>query len=254
MYRSVLPFVLLFILSGCGSSSSDKPTIDLVEYLPKSSMNKNYVEFKSDNGKNDIWQYTETIMRQPSTITTKIDNVTKQIDKIADEHITRSYFNDQNGSYKLKRNISLGDTIFTNNTTNELEKIMVGTQEVGKRSVLENLSCELEEIIDNYKFGLFEYHNYDGEHNIIKIKCITQRTTKTEIYPEYRELVTLEDGVYESKNDISYIYMQKELGKVATVNEDCIIDATNNIIDDLAKESKCEIEQQYHHIFYYREY
>jgi len=249
MYKSVLPFTLLFALLGCGSSSSNKNTIDLAEYLPKNSMNKNYTEFKSDKNR----QYTETITRQPSTITTKIDNVTKQIDEIEDENITRRYFDDQNNTYGLKRNISPGDTIFTNDTTNELEKIMVGSQEVGKRSVSENLSCKLEGIIDNYKFNLFEYHNYDGEHNIIKIKCITQATTKIEIYPEYRGVVAYKDGISESKNDISYIYMQKELGKVAMINKDCVIDAANNIIDDSAKESECEIEQ-YHHILYYKEY
>jgi len=254
MYKSVLPFILLFALLGCGSSSRNKNTIDLVEYLPKSSMNKEYAEFKSNDGKNNVRQYTETIMRQPSIITTKIDDATKQIDEITDEYITRRHFGDRNDTYKLKRNISPGDTIFTNDTTNELEKIMVGSQEVGNKSVSENLSCKLEEVIDDYKFGLFEYHNYDDEHNIIKIKCIAQATTKTEIYPEYRELVALEDGVYESKNDILYIYMQKDLGRVAMINEDCVIDTANNIIDDSAKESKCKIEQQYHYIFYYKEY
>ena len=254
MYKSVLPFILLLALSGCGSNSSNKNTIDLAEYLPKSSMNKQYAEFKSNNGKNDIWQYIETITRQSSTITTKIDDVTKQKDVITDEYITRSYFDDQNDTYKLKRHLSPEDTIFTNDTVNELEKIMIGSQEVGNKSVSENLLCKLEGVIDNYKFDLFEYHNYDGEHNIIKIKCITQTTTKTQIYPEYLDLVAYEEGVFESKNDISYIYMQKGLGKVAMINKDCVVDAANNIIDDSAKESECEVEQQYHYIFYYREY
>lgn len=253
MYKIVLPIILLLGMSGCGSSSSSKETIDLVEYLPASSMIKDYTDVERKDGDINRIEYTENITVEPNLVTTKIDGNTTKKQIITNDAITIHYYGENNRTEQMNRHVSVGSTVLEYEEVDVTEKIMVGAQEVGNKTSTSSLSCKLDSITDEYVISFYEYANFDGEHDIAKIKCTTHMTETTQIYPEYMDLVAYETGTIESKNDIAYLYMQKGYGVVANVNNDCVTSKEPDVIDDTAKESEC-IGEQYHYVLYYSLY
>jgi hypothetical protein len=254
MKKYLMGIVLILIFHACGSDSKSSPmVIDMAEYLPNMSLNKQYTDVLKLNGDLNSTPYIESIVVEPNRIMTKEDTNLKSITTIDNDEIDMLLMGDINKTKVYKRNISIGDEVSRYKSLNESKDLSVGTQVVGEEHIEVIESCTLDSIIDNYEIYFYAYKNYDGEHNILKFKCVSQKSVNTIIDAAYINTVAYENGLLVSKENISYVYFQKSLGIIAEIDNDCIVDITDNIIDDTADESEC-IGEQYHHILYYPEY
>ena len=129
----------------------------------------------------------------------------------------------------------------------------IGSQRVGEKHTKIEEKCTFDSMINRYEKFFFEYINYDEEHNIMKIKCITKKIIDTKIDKEYADSVSYTNSVVESKDDISYVYLQKGLGMIATINDDCLVSKSPDIIDDTLSPEKC-LEERYAYDLYQPEY
>ena len=239
---------------GCGSDSKSSPVvIDLAEYLPSTSLNKQYTDVLKLNGDLNSTPYVTSILVEPNRIMTKEDTVLKSITTIDNDELDILFIGDINRSKVYKRNISIGDEVSRYKSFDESRELRVGTQVVGEEHIEVVESCTFDSTLNNFEIYFYEYKNYDGQHNIIKFKCVSNKSVNTIIDPEYINTVAYENGLVVSKDNISYVYLQKGLGTIATIDDDCLVDITDNIIDDTADESEC-IGEQYHRVLYYPEY
>jgi hypothetical protein len=255
MKKYLLGIVLILVFHGCGSDSkgSSPLVIDMAEYLPSMSLNKQYTDVVKLNGDLNSTPYLESIVVEPNRIMTKKDNILKSVTTIDNDELDELLIGDSNRTKIYKRDVSIGDEVSHYKSVDESRELSVGTQVVGEEHIEVVESCTFDSIVDNYEIYFYEYKNYDGEHDIIKLKCVSNKSVNTIIDPEYLNTVAFENGLITSKDNISYVYLQKGLGRVATIDNDCLVDITDNIIDDTADESEC-IGEQYHHILYYPEY
>ncbi len=243
----------MLVVNGCGSESGGSSSIDIAEYLPSTSLNKQYTDVIKLNGDLNSTPYIESIVVEPNRIMTKEDAILKSIATIDNDEIDMILIGDVNSSKVYKRNVFKGDEVSHYKSVNESVELSVGTQVVGEKHTEVVESCTLDSILNNYEIYFYEYKNYDGQHDIIKLKCVSNKSVNTIIDAEYINTVAYENGLVTSKDNISYVYLQKGLGIIATIDNDCLVDITDNIIDDTANENKC-IGEQYHHILYYPEY
>jgi hypothetical protein len=253
MKKYLVGITLLFVLNGCGNTDNKERSIDMAEYLPTSSLNKQYTEVIKINGELTSTSYLKSVIVEPNRITIKQNSILKSITSIDNDEVDMLLIGDANRTKVYKRNVYMGDEVSSYKSLTESKKLSVGQQVVGEEHTEVVESCIVDSLLDNYEVYFYEYKNYDDEHNILKLKCISKKSVNTIIDEAYASLVAYENGVIEYKDNISYVYLQKGLGVVATIDNDCIIDITDNIIDDTADESNC-IGEQYHHILYNPEY
>ena len=224
---------------GCGSSGSDEKKIDVANYLPNKSMSKYYTHVTKIDGKLSNSSYTDTVVVESNLLSIKEDTTLKRIISIKADEVEIKYLADINRTKIVKRYITKGDTISNYLKKDEIEILKIGSQKIGEKYTKTEEECTLDSMINRYEKFFFEYINYDDNHNIMKIKCITKSVVDTKIDEKYKDLVSYKNGVIESKPDISYLYLQKDLGMIATINDDCLVSKLPDIIDDTVEPENC---------------
>ena len=210
MKRFIVVIVLMFI-NGCDSETSES-SIDMADYLPMSNVNKQYTDIEKRNGDFDDKKYIESVIVEPNLITIKRDKILESITTISNDVISILSPNDNNKTKIYKREVYLGDEVSNYLSSTKRKPLMIGLQRVGEESTDIQESCTYHSKVESYEVYFYEYTNYDENHDIIKLKCISKKSVKTFIDAEYINDVSYENGTVESKENISYVYLQKSLG------------------------------------------
>jgi len=253
MNRNLLLLISSIAFLGCGASDTSVKKIDIVNYLPSTSMSKEYTHVTKIDGNLNNRAYTDSVVVESNLVSIKTDgNPNKMITVKADE-IEIKYVNDLNHSKVITRNFNRGDTISNYLKADELEILKIGSQKIGEKRTKIEEKCMFDSIVERYEKFFFEYTNYDGAHDIMKIKCITKTVVDTKIDAEYVDSVSYTNGVVESKDDISYVYLQKGLGMIATINDDCLASKLPDVIDDTLPPEKC-LGERYEYDLYQPQY
>jgi len=243
-YLSLALATLLFTACGGNSSSSQqndgKGSIDFSQYFPKESINKGYIVRKKYEGTPKTTLRNETIEVLGQTITTSVDSKVVEKIVITDKNITITSFSEDENSKdnvnRMYRKMDIGDTLFS-------EKIESSeTNDLGKITTTSTYSCTVKS-----KEKKFEKGDYIYEGDLLKLECSDKGTKVYDI-----KQTILDAGVASDLNgtheiyDTSYVYLQKGLGEVVSINEDCITNTkTLTIINDNAKSSSCVQTRSY---------
>ena len=241
MNKNLIVILSMLTFVGCGSSSSDKKKndIDIANYLPNKSMSKSYTHVTKIDGNVKNNSYTDTVIVESNLLSIKEDAKLKKLISIKVDEVEIKYLNDVNLTKKLKRHIVKGDTVSKYLKKDEREILKIGSQKIGEKYTKVEEECTLDEMINHYEKFFFVYTNYDDNHNIMKIKCTTKSVIETKVDEQYKDLVSYKNGIVESKPDISYVYLQRDLGMVATINDDCLVSKLPDIIDDTVAPEEC---------------
>jgi len=173
MNKNLLLLISSIVFFGCGSSDTSVKKIDIANYLPSSSMSKEYTHVTKIDGKLSNRSYTDGVVVESNLVSIKTDgNPNKMITIKADE-IEIKYLNDLNHSKVITRNFNRGDTVSNYLKADEVEILKIGSQKIGEKRTKIEEKCTFDSMVDRYEKFFFEYTNYDGEHDILKIKCIT---------------------------------------------------------------------------------
>jgi len=253
MNKNLIVILSILVFNGCGSSESDKKKIDMANYLPTTSMNKVYTNVTKIDGKLNNNSYTDNVTVESNLVAIKKNIKLNQLITIKSDEIEIKYFNDKNDSKLISRNLLKGDVISNYLKEDSIETLQIGLQQIGKKYTRVEEECILDDMIDHYEKFFFEYTNYDDDHDIMKIKCTTKTVIETRIDTQYVESVSYSNGVVESKNDVSYIYLQKNIGMIATINDDCLASKLPDIIDDTLEADQC-IGERYEYNLYQPQY
>lgn len=239
MNKKYLSFTLAtLLLTACGggnsaSSKNDgKGSIDFAQYFPKESMSKSYIVRNQYEGTPKITINTETIEVLDQIITTTLNGEVIEKVVITDKNITINNLEEgtKNQMNSIYRHVDIGDTLFSkkrnSSKNNSLGKITTDTI----------YSCNVAS-----KEKKFQKEDYLYEGDLLKLECVAKGKVTYEIKQDI-----LDEGVASDLNgthdiyDKSYVYLQKGLGEVVSVNEDCITnDKIPLIINDNAKPSQC---------------
>lgn len=253
MKKYVISVALILILNGCGEEDG-RSTIDIVDYLPSDNFEKVYTDVVKFNTEFIDKTYIDNILVEPNMITTKREDIVTGITTVSSDDVKFLSVNELNSSNSYKRNIYIGDKVSNTIAVDERKQLTIDSEIIGEKHTQVIESCVLENKLNIYTFDYspyqnrtisYKYENYDGKHDILKLKCTSIETVNTLIYSEYNNTIR--------KDNISYQYFQKGLGMIVTVDNDCIIDIDGNIVDDRVNEDEC-IGEQYHHILYHTEY
>ena len=253
MNKNLILLLSIVAFAGCGSSSSDTKKIDLADYLPSENMSKAYTNVTKIDGKLDNRPYTNTVVLESNTVSITEDSLLDRRISIKDTTIDVEYIADTNRTKVMTRQLNVGDMVSNYLKRDEVETLKIGSQEIGEQQTKVEEKCTLESIVDRYEKFFFEYTNYDDKHDIMKIKCTTKTVVETKIDEQYVNSVAYTNGIVESKEDISYLYMQKGLGTIATINDDCLASTEPDVIDDTLEASKC-LGERYEYNLYQPEY
>lgn len=182
---------------GGDSDNNHQDKIDFAEYLPKTSMVKNFTQkFNSPMlAQEYINQHTENIERKDNIVTYIGEDgegesrVTINSDKIL---IDSTY------SSKIDRYINRGDTIWEWHYAKEDENY----------KYTENVTCKLEDILNNFSHGGY---SYSGE--IIVEKCFRDDKTTYKDGNNQTQTIT-STGIY-------FSYSKKDIGTIAYIEDIC---------------------------------
>ncbi len=252
MNKNLILILSIVAFAGCGSSNSDKK-IDIANYLPSANMSKAYTHVTKIDGKLNNRAYTDTVVVESNVLSIKEDTKPSRLITIKADEVEIKYLNDVNHSKIMTRKLSQGDTVSTYLKKDETETLKIGSQKIGEKYTKVEEKCTLDSMINRYEKFFFEYTNYDDNHNIMKIKCTTKTVVETKIDTKYIDSVSYTNGTVESKDDISYIYLQKGLGTIATINDDCLASKLPDIIDDTLAPEKC-LGERYEYNLYQPQY
>jgi len=238
---------LSFIIIGCGSTdsttkNSGEGSIDLRSYLEKEDITKNYKTINKTVGqKLDNQYYIETTTVTTDKLERKIEDITTYIIDIKDKNLTVTDVSDEgNITNSFFRHVDLGDELFSSDI-NTTEVLKIGDTEVGSRTRVGTYSCKpIEQLTEFTKNS----QSYTGD--ILKIECSKKTTITTKVKSEYVGQVTYVNGTEDSV-DISYYYQKKDMGLIASINDNCI--PTNmNYPDDTIE---CSDENKSYDYIYY---
>ncbi len=240
MKRSLSIIALLYLI-GCGSNGGNSISIDMADYYPNENMEKSFYMI-TDSGDNN--QYDEDISIDRGVITVKVDNVVKRTIAINDNGIIEED-SDSNLTKTMKRYIQVGEILYTLPKSTIIQDIKFEDTILGHKSIEATTTCRLERKLDK----LDEYDiQYSGD--ILKFKCIEDKKIKTEVRDNLPDYINLQDGEERSDYNISYFYMEKSVGLIAIIDDDCIIDDKTNgktRINDTSLRCK---QKRYTHTFY----
>jgi len=253
MNKNILLIASIIAFTGCGSSEESVEKIDIVNYLPSTSMSKAYTHVTKIDGNLNSSAYIDTVVVESNLVSvSKKEKLSRMIIVKADK-LEVKYFNDLNRSKIVTRTFKKGDTVSNYLKADEVEILKIGSQKIGEKRTKIEEKCMFDSMVERYEKFFFEYTNYDGEHDIMKIKCITKTVVDTKIDAEYVDSVSYTNGVVESKDDISYLYLQKGLGMIAMINDDCLASKLPDVIDDTLPPEKC-LGERYEYDLYQPQY
>jgi len=253
MNKNLLLLVSSIVFFGCGSSDTSVKKIDIANYLPSSSMSKEYTHVTKIDGKLSNRSYTDGVVVESNLVLIKTDGKPSRLITVKADELEVKYFNDLNRSKIVTRNFHKGDIVSNYLKADEVEILKIGSQKIGEKRTKIEEKCMFDSIVERYEKFFFEYTNYDGAHDIMKIKCITKTVVDTKIDAEYVDSVSYTNGVVESKDDISYLYLQKGLGMIAMINDDCLASKLPDVIDDTLPPEKC-LGERYEYDLYQPQY
>jgi len=245
MNRKYLSLILAgLLLTACGSSSSSKKNdgngaIDLKDYYPNESMTKTFINTKSDKAGKNKSHYDEIIQVSDNIITYTID--TKITEKVVftDKNITTTSIDDNETEIdSMFRHVDIGDTLFSKKMENS------ENNDLGKINIVLNTNCNLKSKEKKFESG---DNIYNGD--LLKIECISEGKVTYDI-----KKTILDAGVATDLNgthniyDTSYYYLQKDIGEVASINDDCIPNSKLPLVVN-DKEETCNTKQ-YDYEFY----
>jgi len=245
-YISLLVATVLLTACGGGSSSSSKNdgegSIDLAKYFPNKSMTKTFINTEEFNGNINKSHSDEIIVVNGNTITTTIDTEVTEKVVFSDKNITITTFDSEEGDSveSMYRNIDLGDTLFSK----KIESTK--SNDLGNITTKLNHICTIKSKEDKFEKG---DNIYTGD--LLKVECLVEGEV---IYDVKQDI--LDVGIGTDLNgshtiyDKSFFYLQKGLGEIVYINDDCLTDAKNPMfIDDNLKANECA-STQYEYEFY----
>ncbi len=241
MKKSLLSIITLLLLIGCGSNGGESTTIDVANYYPSKNMVKSFYMI-TDSGDNN--QYDEDIYIDKSVITVRVDDTIKRIITIDDNEIIQKDIED-NLTKTMKRYIKAGGVLYTLPKSTIIKDIKFEDTILGHKSIESTTTCRLEKTLNK----LDDYDiKYSGD--ILKFKCIEDKKIITKLKEDLPEYIDLHDGEEKSDYDISYFYMKRDIGLIAQIDDDCIVeDRANNSTRVNDTSLRCK-ERRYTHTFY----
>jgi hypothetical protein len=235
MNKKYITLALITILfSACGSTSDDTPNndgkgaIDLASYYPSSKVDHKIFLSEVD-GADQPSQYQQ-IKVTDNTITTTVG--TKVIEKVvfSDTNITTTL--EDNKVDTMYRHVDIGDTL-SREAINSSKNI-----DLGKMITKLNSFCIVKSKENSFEQGT---HSYKGD--LLKLECLTEGTVVYDIKPSLLSVVSPDlNGSHPIYNK-SYAYLQKDLGLVAEINDDCVsLEGFNGnpLIDDRKNPKDCK--------------
>jgi len=234
MNKTYITLALVAVLfSACGSSSDDtknndgKGAIDLAEYFPSKTMNKIFSqEILAGGNSSTHAEYQQIEVTKDSVITT-IDTVVTEKVIFSDTNITTTDF-ESNRTDTMYRHVDLKDTLFSDKL-NSLDET-----DLGKITTNLEINCKLKSKESKFEKGA---HSYSGD--LLKIECIVDGTMIYDVKPSLLSVVSSDlNGSHDIYNE-SYFYIQKDLGVVAEINDDCITAKNLPFVDDRKKDAEC---------------
>ncbi len=241
MIKKLIPLSLLALLTGCGSGSSGEGSIDLVAYLPATDMSKPYLKTIDDGSNSSRDTYTLDITRELDQLTYKSEDQIIKTITIQDKELQKE---ENNQSIIADRFVDKGDTIFTHEYATKIEEIKLDEVILGTKTTQAVQRCKVDDTLERLELYSIPY---TGE--ILKIKCTQESTVITKVKEDLPSYVDLQDGEVKTDNDISYIYLQKGLGIIVFMDDNCLVkDSEGNLkIDDTA--GSCESKTYIHEFF-----
>ena len=240
MKKSLIYIVTVIFLIGCGSNGTESKTIDIANYYPNKNMVKSFYMI-TDSEDNSL--YDEDISIDKSIITVKVDDTIKRTIDINDNGIIQKD-SDDNITKTMKRYMQVGGILYRVPKSKVIEDIKFEDTILGHKSIESTKTCQLERAID-------KLDNYDTKYSgdILKFKCIEDKKIITKLKDDLPDYINLHDGEEKSDYDISYFYMKKDVGLIAKIDDDCIVEdkAGSTRVNDIS--SKCK-ERRYTHTFY----
>jgi len=229
------------LLTACGGGSSSsandgKGDIDLKEYYPNESMTKTTSFVEKGVGTSS---HIETIEVINNIIITSINSIENERVTFSDTNITTADLED-NETFSIYRHVDLGDTVYSKTYTD------TQNNDLGKITTNFNAKCKLDS-----KENKFEKNDHIYEGDLLKIECINEG----EIIYDVKEAIlaagaaTDLNGSHDYYNK-SYYYLKKDLGLVASIDDDCIPNTNlSDIIDDRKSGTECA-STDYEYEFY----
>ncbi len=240
MKKSLVSIITLILLIGCGSDGTKSTTIDVANYYPNKNMVKSFYVI-TDSGDNS--QYDEEIYIDKGIITVKVDDIIKRTITINDNEIIQKD-SDDNLTKIMERYIKAGGVLYTLPKSKIIKDIKFEDTILGHKSIESTTTCRLEGTID-------KLDNYDIKYSgdILKFKCIEDKKIITKLKEDLPDYINLHDGEEKSDYDISYFYMKKDVGLIAKIDDDCIVEdkANGTRVNDTSLRCK---ERRYTHTFY----
>ncbi len=240
MKKNLISIITLLFIIGCGSNGKESTTIDLSNYYPNKNIVKSFYMI-TDSGDNS--QYDENIYIDKGVITVKVDDIIKRTITINDNGIIQKD-SDDNLTKTMKRYMKTGEVLYTLPKSTIIKDIKFEDTILGHKSIESTTTCRLERTLDK----LDDYDiKYSGD--ILKFKCIEDKKIITKLKENLPEYIDLHDGEEKSDYDISYFYMKKDVGLIAKIDDDCIVEdsANSTRVDDTSLRCK---ERRYTHTFY----
>ena len=224
MKKSLMYITTIALLTGCGSSS-DKTKIDIASYLPIKSVEKSYLQTTQGDGGNVI---KESVTVADKVITIKGENnVTSKTLTIEDDTIiVVDKIKESIKSYK--RNISVGSNLYSSTIGPITEDINFNNRKIATKTTKTVKRCNFEDELD----ALNDYSiNYSKD--ILKFKCTEIKTVTTKVEDNLPSYITLKDGEVQEGYNVSYFYLKKDIGLIADINDNCIVQKNDiNATDD----------------------
>ena len=226
-YKHMSLALALVLLTGCGGGSSSshndgKGDIDLAKYYPSESMGKRFSTYSDST---DTGSYTEAIEVVGNKITIKEgETVTEKI-VFSDTNITTTLFDSEDGNKVLSmyRHVDLGDTTL-------FEKIK-DTTDTSFGNMIKNttLTCMLKSKENELKKGIVYSHTGD----LLKIECIDEGEIVYNVKADLIGVVSDDLNGSHAYYDKSYYYLEKGLGMVASIDDNCIPNEKfSTVVDD----------------------
>ena len=235
------------LLTACGGSSSSskandgKGDIDFKQYFPNASMTKTFISIDRDGDDINKSHYDKIVNVNGETITYTEDTEIVRKVVFTDKNITTTYTEDNKTEVNsVLRHIDLGDTIFSN------KESRIQNNALGRITATLNQVCKVKSKEEKFEKG---DNIYTGD--LLKIECITDG----KIFYDIKQAI-LDAGLGLDLNgthtiyDTSYVYLKKDLGEIAYIDDDCITnEKLSMVVNDKAATKECK-KIKYDYEFY----